>query len=168
MSALTLPACIITQPVQFEAPVTFPPSIESSPTAMLPLDDIVRIRLDDGMTLPDFEVVVRDPDVDERLEYLVYVDYNPLLPRLADDTGIVPVVDRSAGLDRSRRALTFHLSEVASGLSAPTCHRIELLVSSGFQGQTRLPDREGDLGTAVWWVATQTDSLSRVEMVSCP
>jgi hypothetical protein len=165
MSALTLPACLITQPVQFEAPTGFPPSIETSSLVAWPLDDIVRFQLDDTSVQPDFEVEVRDPDVDETLVYLVYVDFVAAAGLTADDSGTLPPIDRAAGTDRTRRRLTF---QFPPRLVTPGCHRLELFVSGDFRLQTRDPLRAGDLGTAVWWVASQSTSSTEVNMVACP
>jgi hypothetical protein len=165
MSALTLPSCLITQPVQFEAPTGFPPSIESIDATEFPLDALVRLRTSDTTTLM-FPVEVRDPDVDETLAFQVYVDYDDDSPRIADDVGVIPTIDRVAGTDRTRRRFEFQLDAVSSRLTGAGCHRIELVVSGAFQNQSRLPVREGDLATAVWWVVT--DNGSTVDMRLCP
>jgi hypothetical protein len=169
MSALTLPACLITQPVQFEPPSGSPSSITTPMMdAPFPLDEIVRLTTADTMIEP-FVVEVRDPDVDEVLEYRVFIDRQP--DRISDVSGTIPVIDRAAGVSRTTRRLEFPLQGVRSRLlsnPAGGCHRIELFVSGRFQSELPLPAREGDLATAVWWVATEPAGGGDVEMTLCP
>ena len=57
MSGLALPACLITQPIHFEEPEGFPPSIESIPGAAIPLDDVLRIVVNPSTLVEyDFDV----------------------------------------------------------------------------------------------------------------
>lgn len=172
MSALTLPACLITQPVQFEPPSGSPPSIESPLTAAggHPLDEIVSLTTTDT-ALDEFVVEVRDPDVDEELEYRVFIDPRP--DRTSDTRGTIPVIPRNAGVSRTTRRLSFDLQPFLSRLQGATpatgsCHRIELRVSSRFQGDLPLPVSDGDLATATWWVATQPSPSGPVDMTACP
>ena len=174
MSALTLPGCLITQPVQFEAPSGSPPSITGGTThESHPLDEIILLRVGDPVvgdagavsTATPIVVEVRDPDVDQELAYKVYVDYNASDPRPPNRSDFLPALARSPGVDRTRRRLEFPLP---TGLTTVGCHRIELVVSSGFRPDTREPLREGDLATAVWWVATEPMGGGLVDMVSCP
>lgn len=175
MSALTLPGCLITQPVQFEPPSGSPPAITGATThESHPLDEIILVQVDQlmagdggGSGLTPIVVEVRDPDVDQELAYKVYVDYNPSDPRPANPSGFIPTIGRIAGVDRTRRRLEFAVP-TGTGLGTVGCHRIELRVSGGFRPDTPDPVRDGDIATAVWWVATQPVGGGTVDMGSCP
>jgi hypothetical protein len=95
-----------------------------------------------------FEVAVRDPDVDQRLEYQVWVNYitgSPFALR-----GLL-VPDDATDADRTTRLLRFDLPRA----SLIACNRVELRVTSSFQFvDPREPDIEGDLGTATWWIVS--------------
>ncbi len=176
MSALTLPGCLITQPVQFEPPAGSPPSITGATThESHPLDEIILIQHGDltpaddggGTVITPIVVEVRDPDVDQELAYKVYVDFNPTDPRPANPSGFLPAIGRSPGVDRTRRRLQFDLPN-STGLDTEGCHRLELRVSGGFRPDRPDPVRDGDVAIAVWWVATQPSGGGVVDMALCP
>ena len=50
------------------------------------------------------------------------------------------------------------------------CHKIELLVSSRFQGAPdfRLPETPGDIHQTIWWVALTDNSFSDAIEMDCP
>jgi hypothetical protein len=170
----TLLPCCITQDVQYQAPPDVPPSIESTPTAEHPINEI--IVLDPPAQVGDagmgpasifLDVQVRDPNLNQRLRYRLFIDYQrgEISPRIIDERPIPPSME----LVRTERIEV----PIRPYLNSPGCHRIELFVSSGFQpaGPTaRLPVTDGDLATATWWVATRDPAapMGFVDMTDCP
>lgn len=165
--AAILPACV-TQNVQFEPPRNYPPSIESAPTAAHPLNEIVFLGVgteeDAGVSNNlVLDVIVRDPNVADTLEYQVFVlhgDTAPLPIRIDGDA----IPPQEGAIERSRRImlpLTFFPDRPNT-----QCQRLELFVSREFQGglNNRLPVEDGDLATATWWIARGLD----VPLEACP
>ena len=159
-SGTLLPACL-TQNVQYDLPRNYPPAIESPDTALFPLDSVIRnptdleIEGDGGITTLTFiplSVEVRDANLDDRLQYRIFVDYDPLTRPTIADLGDIPPASQMAA-DRVRRSLTVNLPVAL--VSSPGCHRVEMRVSRGFEGQ-RSPAEPGDLATATWFVVTPT------------
>lgn len=164
------PGCV-TQNVQFDIPRNFPPSIESAPTARYPINEIIDLRGETpgGDTGPGgnsvaLDVVVRDPNLDQRLQYKVFLDYDP-----ADPLGVRVIregtIPPGSGETPISRPLTITLDRAIFG--GTTCHRVELFVSTGFRPapRNREPAEDGDLGTATWWVASGSGT---VDIGSCP
>lgn len=159
VTGATLPACL-TQNVQYEVPRNYPPAIESPDTALFPLNSIIRnpndleIEGDGGtttLTSIPLQVDVRDANLADRLQFRLFVDFDPLAPMISD-LGDIPPASATA-IDRLTRSLTVNVPLTL--VSAPGCHRIELRVSRAFVGQ-RTPAEEGDLATATWFVMTPT------------
>lgn len=179
-SGALLPACL-TQHVQYEPPRNYPPSIESAPAAIHPLNSVIQLptelgsATDDGgtasaMSIP-LTIDVRDPNLDQRLSYRVFVDYNPADPREPVLEVDIPPTQRTAD-DRLTRRVDITLP-ISGRLSLPECHRVEVFVvglPEGFQNfpNGRLPRVDGDLATATWWVARQPDEGGPVDMRGCP
>ncbi len=166
LTSIAIPACIFGEPARFEAPREYPPSIESAATASNPINRVVvwvptAAGDDAGGRDLTFEVEIRDPNVDQVLQYKVYVDYDaatPPEPILFDD------VPRVTSGDRTRRPLSF---TVPPGLVQDEgCHRVEMLVSGNFRRVGREPLNAGDIGTATWWIATTSGDV--VDMRGCP
>lgn len=178
LPALALSGCI-TQDLQFVPPTNFPPSIEVPLGGAYPLDEVIRLRADEigggGDAGPintlRFDVLVRDPDVDQELQYLVFVDYQRGVTLFPSSTGFVQPETSSAS-DRRLRSLPVQVPVRGEALSRAGCHRIEMLVSQRFRIEDGVPTRdpivEGDLGTATWWVATQATEGDSVDMTGCP
>ncbi|MCS6857108.1 MAG: hypothetical protein NZM37_05305 [Sandaracinaceae bacterium] len=175
-------ACI-TQDIQFNPPSNFPPSIEvplgASGPEIRPLNELIRLRADEiagggdagPMNTLRWEVIVRDPDVDQELQYLIFVDYQRGVTIFPTVSGFIPPVSAGAQ-DRRVRPLRVQVPLRGEVLSRPGCHRIELLVSQRFRLVDGIPSREpvmsGDIGTATWWVATQAREGDPVDMTGCP
>ncbi|MBX7191245.1 MAG: hypothetical protein K1X94_04280 [Sandaracinaceae bacterium] len=177
-SPLALAGCI-TQDLQFVPPTGFPPSIEVPSGGAYPLDEVIRLRADQiggggdagAINTLVFDLEVRDPDVDEELQYLVYVDYQRGVTLFPVGSGFVPAVPQGTS-DRRRRAQRIQVPVRDGALSRPGCHRVEILVSQRFRNEDGVPTRdplvEGDLGTATWWVSTQATEGDSVDMTGCP
>lgn len=177
-SPFALAGCI-TQDLQFVPPSNFPPSIEVPAANAYPLDEVIRLRADEigggGDAGPintlRFDVLVRDPDVEQELQYLVFVDYQRGVTLFPSSTGFVQPAPSSAS-DRRLRSLPVQVPVRGEALSRAGCHRVELLVSQRFRIEEGVPTREpiatGDLGSATWWVATQATEGDAVDMTGCP
>lgn len=169
----------ITQDLHFVPPENFPPSVGVPEGGARPLDAVVRLTADQlsgggdagPLNFLRFDVEVRDPDVDQELQYLLFIDYQRGVTTLPNGAGFVPAVAQGAS-DRRSRVFPLQVPVVSSVLREPGCHRVELLVSERFRVvdgvQTREPLTEGDLGTGVWWVATQATEGDAVDMTGCP
>lgn len=152
----TLQACIIPQHVQIDPPDNFPPAVAdplAPPASYQPIGSHISLAdlepSDAGVpTSIPFEVAVRDPDVDQELQYQVWVNYRTgsasslrgrLLPDAVSDT------------DRTTRLLRFDLPRA----TLIACNRVELRVTTSFQFEDpREPSVEGDLGSATWWIVS--------------
>lgn len=165
----TVPGCLIPQHVQIDPPGNTPPSIvdlSARPTGYHPIGshiDLGDLEGPDG-GLPNsitLEALVRDPDVDESLEYQIWVNYPATTLSI---TRVQDFVDADSDDDRTVRHFRFELPLTA--VSGPPCSRIELFITGGFssRGDLRDPIVEGDLGTATWWVV-QDDT---VLVSTCP
>ncbi len=142
--------CIATSPVDFPEFENFPPSLISQPGAQYPTRDIGRLDLDDpdpARELP-LEVNVRDPNLDQTLEFRVFVD-SPTPPGndFPIDQG---VVDPTGEVSRPR-TFTVSYDELTP---AGVCHKIELVVSGAFAStvEPRRPLQEGDVDDLTWWI----------------
>ena len=178
LAAFAASGCI-TQDLQFVPPTNFPPSIEVPLGGAYPLDEVIQLRADEiggggdagPISTLRFDVLVRDPDVDQELQYLVFVDYQRGVTLFPSGQGFVQPASGSAS-DRRVRSLPVQVPVLGQALSRAGCHRIEMLVSQRFSIEDGVPTRDpiaaGDLGTATWWVATQATEGDAVDMTGCP
>lgn len=161
--------CIL-RDFEYEDPVNVPPSVHS--TSETPMTRVRLVALDapigtDGgmATNLEFVATVRDVDVRQPLEGLVYLDRNPDAPSrnaLVGELSIPPVADQSP-LNRRVR-FSIPLAELSRG-----CHVVELHVSSGFVGTINpQPADPSDLGVGVWWIAATDSTAPAVDMTACP
>ena len=144
--------CIATSPVEFDPAQNFPPSVVSEPTAEFPLNRIGQINLDDPVETPEMplEIIVRDPNFDQTLDYRMFLDSPPEDDRPFNDGEVPP----SGFLERPT------VFFVPYGLLKPgECHRIELVVVGKFDSfvEPRRPAEEGDFDIATWWVRVTDD-----------
>ena len=141
----------------------YPPSIVSQPSAQYPLNRIGRLNLDDPVETPELflEVIVRDPNLDQTLEYRIFLDSPPPpAPEIPIDEG---VIEPTGFLDRPR---TFPISY--DSLAPGVCHKIELVVVGQFASfvEPRRPVEEGDFNQVAWWIEV-TDSEQTTITVPC-
>ena len=144
--------CIATSTIEFEPQENFPPSIISQPLADFPLNEIGQINLDDPLPPGEtgempLEVLIRDPNFDQTLEYRIFLDSPP--PPEAEFAIQQGDIEPTGFLERPR---TFAISydELAPG----ECHKIELVVVGQFASnvEQRRPVEPGDVDLATWWV----------------
>lgn len=164
--AFSMPACLITEELSIPEDPNFPPGVVSAPSATFPLDQVVEVDRDMVTGDVELEIVVRDANVDQELQMQVYVDFvdsfNASYIPQANDNRIIAT-------GTVERSLTLRVPVARLG-NAGECHKIELLVSSGFQGfpNFRLPELAGDLHQSVWWVALTDTAFPTVDMSTCP
>ena len=157
--------CIATSPVDFPEIENFPPSRVSQPGAQYPTREIGQLNLDDlnpSRELP-LEVNVRDPNIDQTLEFRIFVD-SPTPP--GNDFPIAAgLVDPTGDVSRPR-TFTVSYDELTP---AGVCHKIELVVSGAFVPgfiEPRRPLEEGDVDDLTWWIEV-TDADNPVITVQC-
>jgi hypothetical protein len=153
--------CLITERVEFQELENFPPSIASAPGASHPLDRILRVELDSegsgdgGLEAILLEVDLRDPNVNQPLQWVLTIDETEYARQTADANG-----------QTSRRLVL----EVPAQRLRPVgeCHRVELLVSSEFSfSNPPRPVTEGDIASAYWWVEATDADLPTASMDTC-
>lgn len=173
---LVLMSCLVTDNAQIPEEDNLPPSIVSGDSARTmgrALDQIIEVNLDEfdegsELTIP---VIVRDPNLSQTLRYNAYVDFegNPAGTLISEGT-IMPSGEVDCGAPLCLERL-FNLNVPITELApAGECHKIELLVSSQFNGGAAF--RQGldpvDIAHAVWWVRSTNSMFSTVQMSSCP
>lgn len=163
-SAISVMGCIATDTIEFTEAQNFPPSVVSQSTAAYPLREIGQLNLDDPVDTPELplDVVVRDPNVDETLEYRIFLD-SPTPPGNDfpfDQGEVLP----QGGL--VERPTTFMVPYTA--LAPGECHKIELFVVGSFASnvEPRRPVQEGDVDNVTWWVEV-IDTDNPVIEVEC-
>ncbi len=154
--------CIATSTIEFDPVKNFPPSIVSESNAEFPLNRIGQINLDDPVETPEMplEVIIRDPNLDQTLDYRMFLD-SPPAPEVPFNDGEVPpsgFVERPTVLFVPYDLL----------LPAGRCHRIELVVVGEFDSfvEPRRPAEEGDFDDVTWWVEV-TDADNPVIVEQC-
>jgi hypothetical protein len=146
--------CIATNTIEFESE-NFPPSVVSQENAEFPLDKIGEIEKKDDPLPPNepaempLEVIIRDPNFEQTLEYRIFLDGPPPPPQperpiqegFIDPIGIL------------ERPWTFAIPHEV--LTPGECHKIDLIVTGEFLSDTveqRPPAEPGDFDLATWWV----------------
>lgn len=156
--------CLVTNSKDFSVEPNVPPTIASAPGAMYSLGDLHVLDLSaSGGTTPNIQldVVVTDLNVQQSLQYVVYIDGT-----IQGGGMIQPTADGSP--DRDLMATPDVAPLMQSG-----CHRVEMDVSGRFQFANStsvklVPVEAGDIGTAVWWFFTKTDPTQVIDPASCP
>ena len=171
---LALMSCLVVDPAQIPEEDNLPPSIVTGETARtegVSLGQIIEIDIatfeGSELTIP---VIVRDPNLEQVLEYNAYVDFefeNDLGALVAG--GTIPPSGEACEQEQCLERL-FDLQVPITELGdAPSCHKIELLVSSRFlrQGAFRQSAEPTDNARAVWWVRTidsvNGDTIGRMD-----
>ena len=142
--------CIATTPVEFSEDENFPPSVISQEDSEYPLREVGQLNLDDPVENPEvpLEVIVRDPNVDQTLEYRIFLDSdNPPGTEFPVDDGEIPP---EGGFVERFETYTIPYSSLTAGV----CHKIELVVVGDFASfvEPRRPVEEGDADNATWWI----------------
>ncbi len=165
------PGCLITDPIDIPEEQDYPPSIISDLTGENPIEEVVVLELfDPEITSLTFDVTVRDPNVEETLEYQIWVDYQGVagdLTPLLDFGDLAPTEDRAVD-----RPFTFTVDNLDLFRSPPnSCHKVELRVSGDFKESAlefRDPKVEGDFDSAIWFIDARSDDSARPSLEQCP
>lgn len=152
VSSVSNGGCIATSEIDFAPDENFPPSIVSQPLAEFPLNEIGQLNLDDPLPPGEpaempLQVIVRDPNVDQTLEYRIFLDSSPPQPEIPIVDGLVPP---EGGAVERPEAFAISYDSLAAGV----CHKIELVVVGQFASfvEPRRPVEEGDFDEVTWWV----------------
>ena len=144
-ACLSATGCIATDTIEFQPEENFPPSVVSQPAALFPLNEIGELNLDDPVETQELplEVIIRDPNIDQTLEYRIFLNSPPDNPIDFD------VIDPVGAVERPR---TFSIA--FDSLTPGICNKIELVVVGAFASfvDPRRPVEEGDADIATWWV----------------
>lgn len=172
--------CLVTDEIEVEQEPFCPPSIVSPPGADHPLDQIVRVNLSDGTELDGgtaeerFQVTVRDCNVEQDLEAILLFDWRPEVSPLPEQARPVEGGIRGEGsLERDFKFTIAHTELVAlrsqRGVRPedPSCHKMELRVSSRLGPFFQPDDDPRDIGRAIWWIAIPV-GLEEPELRECP
>jgi hypothetical protein len=123
-------------------------------------------------------VFVNDWDRDDVYGRL-FIDYNPETPNADGIDVFGPIAGRGKNGGNTPQDFLVPTVSFMDG----SCHRIELLASSGFRENPgapsldaspgnvtnqRLPIREGDVTQVIWWLQVTSDSTTPVAMSTCP
>lgn len=162
-----LTGCIIARDLDYEDPPNLPPSVHGTPTS--PMNQVIEVDSDpiaaDAGTSAnlDFVAIVRDPNVDDELLGLVFVDYDPT----GTNQPVLPEIriPPSSGADPLTREVRF---SIPRGLfPSQSCWIVELHVSRSFVGfNDPQPADPDDLGVGVWWVV-RDDEGNQVRVSEC-
>lgn len=149
-ASLSLAGCVTTDPIEFDPDENYPPSGVSQSAAEYPLREIGQLDLDDPVETPELplQVVVRDPNVEQTLQYRIFLD-SPNPPPTEEFPIDQGSIEPSGDVERPR---TFN---VPYNLLAPgICHKIELVIVGRFFGfvEPRRPVEEGDFDNLTWWI----------------
>lgn len=142
--------CITTNPVDFREEENFPPSVVSQLTAEYPLREIGQLDLDAPVEVRELplEVIVRDPNVDQTLEYLIFLDAETV-----NDSPIQEgIIEPFQGEVERPRTFTVPYDVLTP---AGVCRQVELVVSGAFSPSSvepRRPAQEGDIDDRTWWI----------------
>ena len=159
--AAVTPACLITESKNYQEAPSFPPSIVTPRAGVFqPLDQIITLTPggvgdDGGLGELRFNVIVREPNVNQTVEARVFVRRS--------DTGSVtiPINERiptnPTSSTPSERPFEFVLP--AGTLSETNCNRIELVVASDFIGSFTPADLN-ESARVVWWASPDGTLMS--------
>jgi len=147
--------CVTTNPIEFSPEENYPPSVVSQANAEYPLREIGQLNLDETLeTEVPLDVIVRDPNVDQTLQYRIFLN-SPTPPPSTE----IPI-DAGTILPQGGAVERFETYNVPHSLLTPgECNKIELIVVGSFFGfiEPRRPLEEGDFDNVTWWIRV-TDS----------
>ena len=166
---LCLQSCLITDKIELQDPVNHRPSIISQPTAVHPTTQIISLDLTevDAPVVVPLEVVIRDANLWQVLEVRVLLDGDTLIQEATTND---PLADGASPPTEDR---LFERMVDVTVLSDPGCHRLDMVVSGGFQDfdvntSPRTPIEDGDFAVASWFVRTTTVGNPTVDLDRCP
>jgi hypothetical protein len=157
VACLKLGGCLILDRHEASEEPNYPPSIVSAANAEHPLGEIVRLESNSDVLEEVFEIVVRDANINQTLDYRVFLDRIPTFPLngLIEQSTIEP----NGSLDRPSQ-----FTVGRDTLAAKPCTKVEFIVAGEFETTDNVPIVEGDIASAVWWV-TSVETLNLADCV---
>lgn len=162
--AAVLPACLITERKDYQAAPSLAPSIVTTGAASRPLDRVIVLEdvggEDGGIGTLVFEVIVREPNVNDDMRARVFVNRPAAITDdraflfMKKDEALPPNVSAERP---SERPYTFIIEP--SELNALECNRIELFVASDFRGAFTPVDLS-ESARVVWWAGPRGSDLA--------
>ncbi len=163
--------CLITDPIDIPQEENVPPSIVSdnaAPEPRYPIEQIVTLDRDVDESLR-FDVIVRDPNLDDELEWAVYYNFE------AGGANTILVPGRLGKAEELERPLFFELNDLTR-FTRGLCHKIELRVSRDLQADGFPPPPPEDvtdpppldLAVAVWWINSLSEDGTPTDLATCP
>ncbi|MCA9606686.1 MAG: hypothetical protein KC619_13870 [Myxococcales bacterium] len=173
LSCSTLMGCILTRSPTYDAPANTPPVVLEDPD--FPMNRFVNVYLEElaaaGETQVRFAAQVRDPDIDDELVGLVFLDRNP------NSTTNVPIIENidipaTGEADRDDVSFAVDVGELDPGAA---CRVLELHVSRGFVGfanpmpapDVEHPEGPIDLGRGIWFLRVLRNREDTQALLGC-
>jgi hypothetical protein len=169
----SLTSCLVTDPIEFEEEINFPPNLRSNHTAYpdeLNINEVIFIDTDEQgleQTL-NIPLMVSDFNIEQSLTWQLYIGYTP--ENGAPVRFTTNIITPKGDIDRA----FFAEIDVPSLLSLEkgVCYKIEILVSSEFIREvndklTRIPVEEGDVDRMVGWISLTNNNRPTVDMSTC-
>lgn len=171
-----LMGCLITDDIEFPEEPVCPPAISTPVGASNPLNEIATVSLGStsgedagtGTREETFDVTIWDCNVNQLLKALITVDAERDVPGLGLGTHFRNEDVPPRGTAERSYSFTFTDDELNNPrVFGDGCHKIELFVSSEFDGFSSRPETMGDIASATWWLIVDTAPSDGVEP-SCP
>lgn len=160
IASTTLMSCLVTDSIDNTQPRNYPSSVVSTPDAVYPLNKIVQVIRDEVSEDLEFDIIIRDANVKTRLQTQVFIirtDDTPIFQQL--NNSIPPTMTESV-----ERSTTIRIP--FGVLVSDGCLKLEVLVSQEFES-VRVPVDEGDVHSAVWWIAVSSSGGDAIDIRGC-
>ena len=163
--------CVVTDTIQIEPVPNSPPALYQ-PAGLGPdqpsFESIYVIDLDSTpFSQLELRAFVRDADVDQDLEWQLFLDFDSLdpTPNPAIDGDALEAFGSEVRADLDGAPIPVLVSQ----LGGPGCHKLELRVSSDWVPAfpRYLPRDPEDLAVMVFWVAVTDAANPIVDMATC-
>lgn len=175
--ALAIMGCLVTDKVELTLQPNTPSALYQ-PTALAAdepsVQSIYEIDLD---TFPFAEInlraIIYDPDIDQTLDWKVFLDFDPDNPTGPIDFDTVGPSDAETPewrFDLDSDEILIGVSE----LGGTGCHKLELRVSSEFESSfpgyepAGSSDPVPDVGAMIWWISVTDAANPTVDISTCP
>lgn len=164
--SLALTGCLAFDKVELPEIPDYPPSVLDDFDTPNPSTGIVEL----DFSQPDSSeplvlmVILRDPNISQELTYRVFVDGTP-----SDSNMVVSeTVEPTLPVHLMDREVTVEVP--IAPLRDSGCHRVELIVSGGFDTgvDLRAPALTNDFASLVWWVRSSETVGSNIDLQACP
>lgn len=160
IASTTLMSCLVTDSIDSVPPQNFPSSVVSTPDAVYPLNKIVQVNRDEVSEDLEFDIIIRDANVKTQLETQIFViqpDGTAFFQQL--NNTVPPTMTESI-----ERSTTIRIPPGV--LVRDGCLKLEVLVSQAFES-VRTPVDEGDVHSAVWWIAVSSSGGEAIDLRGC-